>query len=118
LRDGLIYNVLITLARRSPMLLLALGGSIFAILRWKRHPRVSLMTVSAMVIYMIDAVVFQIFLYYFPFMIRNVQVSPKAIDWLYFFIFFFQDFVFAIITILLVAAAFSQRNATPAASTA
>jgi hypothetical protein len=117
LRDGLIYNVLVTLARRSPMLLLALGGSIFAILRWKRHPRVSIMTVSALVIYMIDAVVFQIFLYYFPVMIRSVE-SPKTIDWLYFFVFFFQDFVFVIIIVLLVAAAFSQRNATQTTSTA
>jgi hypothetical protein len=116
LRDGLLYNILIMLARRSPVLLLALGGSIFAILRWKRHPRVSIMTVIAFVICLIDAVVFQIFLYYFPVMIRSV-VSPKTVDWLYFFIFFFQDFVFAAIIILLVAAAFSQRKATPAVST-
>lgn len=107
----------ITLARRSPMLLLALGGIIFALLRWKRHPRVSIMTVSALIIYMIDAVMFQIFLHYFPVMIRSI-VSPKTVDWLYFFVFFFQDFIFAAITILLVAAAFSQRKTTPPPSTA
>jgi hypothetical protein len=106
------------IARRSPMLLLAVGGTVFALIRWKRHPRVSLMTVIALVIYVIDAFVFSIFLYYLPDLIQTMRFTSKGIDWLYFFIFFIGDFVPALIIILLVAAAFSQRNSLPATSNA
>ena len=92
------------------MLLLALGGTIFAIIRWKRHPRVSLMTVIALVIYMIEAFLFSVFLYYLPDLIQAMHFSSKAIDWLYFFVFFFEDLVPALVILLLVGAAFSQRN--------
>ena len=40
------------------------------------------------------------------------------INWLYFFIYFFDDFVFALVIILLTGAAFSQRNLTAANSNA
>jgi hypothetical protein len=97
------------------MLLLALGGSIFAIIRWKLHPRVSLMTLIALAIYVIEAFLFSILLYYIPDLTQSLHVSYKAIDWLYFFVFFFEDFVPALIILLLVGAAFSQRN-TPLAT--
>jgi hypothetical protein len=104
------------IARRSPMLLLALAGTVVALIRWKRHPRVSLMTVIALVIYVIEAFLFSVFLYYLPDLIQTMHFSSKAIDWLYFFVFFFEDFVPALVILLLVAAAFSQRNSLPAAS--
>ncbi len=116
MRDGIVYYLLLMLARRLPMLLLALGGSVFAIVRWKLHPRVSLMTVLALVIYLIEAFLFTIFLYYLPDLIRTTHLSAKAVDWLYFFVFFFEDFVPALIILLLVGAAFSQRNSPPATS--
>lgn len=100
------------------MLLLALGGIVFALIRWKRHPRVSLMTVIALVIYVIEAFLFSVFLYYLPDLIQATHFTSKAIDWLYFFIFFFEDFVPAIVIILLAGAAFSQRNSLPATSNA
>jgi hypothetical protein len=100
------------------MLLLALGGSIFVIIRWKLHPRVSLMTLIALVIYVIEAFLFSILLYYMPDLIQSLHVSSKAIDWLYFFVFFFEDCVPALIILLLVGAAFSQRNSLPAARNA
>ena len=96
------------------MLLFAVGAIIFSLIRWKRHPRVSLMTTVAFVIYLIDAFVFSIFLYVFPTLITSMRMSGKAIDWLYFFIFFFADFVLVIVIVLLVIAAFSQRKSIPA----
>lgn len=95
------------------MLLLALGAIVFSVIRWKRHPRVSLMTAIAFVIYIIDAFLVSILLYILPTMITAMRSSPKVIDWLYFFLFFFLDFVSVIIIILLVGAAFSQRNTIP-----
>jgi hypothetical protein len=101
------------LARRSPMLLLALAAIVFSVIRWKRHPRVSLMTAIAFVIYIIDAFLISILLYMLPTMITAMRSSPKMIDWLYFFVFFFVDFVSVIMIVLLVSAAFSQRNPNP-----
>ena len=100
------------------MLLLASGGIIFALVRWKLHPRASLMTVIALVIFIIDAFVYSIVLYFLPDLFRPMLTSAKMINWLYFFIYFFDDFVFALVIILLTGAAFSQRNLTAANSNA
>ena len=116
MRDGIVYYVLLMLARRLPMLLLALGGIIFAIVRWKLHPRASLMTLLALVIYLVEAFLLSVFLYYLPDMMHPMRLSSKAVDWLYFFVFFFEDFVPALIILLLVGAAFSQRLSPPATS--
>lgn len=92
------------------MLLLVLGGSAFAIIRWKRHPRVSLMTVLAMVIYFVEGVIFLAILYWLPDMMQSMRLSSKASGWLYSLIFFFEDFIFALVIILLVGAAFTKRE--------
>jgi hypothetical protein len=102
------------LARRSPMLLFAVGAIIFSLVRWKRHPRASLLTTIAFVIYLIDAFVFSIILYFIPTLITSMRLSGLTIDWLYFFVFFFADFVYVIVIALLVSAAFSQRKTIPA----
>ena len=99
------------LVRRLPMLLLALGGSVFALLRWKVHPRASLMTVIALVIYLIEAVLFTVFIYYLPELTQSLRISGKATGWLYTLIFFCEDFVLAGVLLLLVAAAFTGRRA-------
>lgn len=100
------------------MLLLAAGGIIFAVIRWKRHPRVSILTAIALVIFLVDAFVYSLVLYFLPDLLRPMLVTTKMISWLYFFIHFFDDFVFAIVIILLVSAAFSQRNGIPSANNA
>jgi hypothetical protein len=106
------------LVRRLPMLLLASGGIIFALVRWKLHPRASLMTVIALVIFIIDALIYSIVLYFLPDLFRPMLTSAKMINWFYFFIYFFDDFVFALVIILLTGAAFSQRNLTAGNSNA
>jgi hypothetical protein len=109
-QNGFAYYFLLMMARRLPMLLLVLGGSAFAIIRWKRHPRVSLMTLLALIIYIVEAILFILFLYWLPDLMHTMRLTPKAESWLYSVIFFFEDFVFALIIILLVGAAFSGRG--------
>jgi hypothetical protein len=110
MQDGFAYYFLMMMARRLPMLLLVLCGIIFALVRWKRHPRVSLMTLLALVIYFVEAVLFILFLYWLPDMMRAMRLSGMAWGWLYTVIFFFEDFVFALVIILLVSAALSGRG--------
>lgn len=92
------------------MLLLSLGGIVFAIVRWKRHPRVSLMTVLALAIHMFEGILFSIFLYWLPELMFKMRLSPAASDNFYLVLFFLEDFVFVVVIILLVGAAFSGRS--------
>lgn len=97
-------------ARRLPMLLLAFGGIVFAIMRWKLHPRASLMTVVALAIYLVDMVVYTLILYWLPSLIEPMRMSPSASRWFYSVVYFIEDIVFAVTIILLVAAAFTDRK--------
>jgi len=108
-RDGFLYYFLMRLVRRLPMLLLCLGGILFAVARWKRHPRVSLMTLSAMLIYLVEAIIFIVFLYWLPNLLEPMRLTPGTESWIYSIIFFFEDFVFALVIVLLVGAAFTKR---------
>ncbi|HEX6189627.1 MAG TPA: hypothetical protein VFZ40_16225 [Pyrinomonadaceae bacterium] len=110
MRDGFLYYFLMQAARRLPMLLFATGAIVFALIRWKRSPRASLMTAVAFVIYLIDWLVFTAFLYWFPEAIQSWKLTPSSRQWIEGIIFFLEDFVTAAIFILLTAAAFSGRN--------
>ena len=92
------------------MILLALAGIVFAIVRWRRHPRVSLMTILALVINLVNMLVFTLILYWLPEFSRALHLSPNGIDWTYTIFEILDDFVYAGILILLVAAAFSKRG--------
>lgn len=114
MRDGFLYYFLIMAARRLPMLLFAAGAIVFALIRWKRSPRPSLMTIIAFVIYLLDWIVFTIFLYWFPELTRSWRMTPSTRQLVEGIIFFCEDFVSAAIFIILVAAAFTGRKpATP-----
>ena len=93
------------------MLLLCVGGILFAIVRWKRHPRPSLMTVLSLLIYLVEGILFIAFLYWMPDLMFAMKLTPKVSAWLYTIIFFVEDFVFALVIILLVGAAYSGRKA-------
>ncbi len=110
MRDGFLYYFLISAARRLPMLIFAAGAILLALMRWKRNPRASLMTVIAFVIYLLDFVIFNAFLYWFPQLTESWHLSPSARQWVDGIIFFFEDFLTAAIIILLTAAAFIGRN--------
>jgi hypothetical protein len=102
--------LLYLLLKRSPLLLLLAGGTGFAIFRWKRHPRVSLMTVLALVICLVETVVFSILYYWFPRYLFSLRLSGQMIDTIESALLLTDDFLFAAVLILLVAAAFTGRN--------
>lgn len=112
MRDGFISYFLMLAARRLPMLLFAVGAIVFALIRWKRNPRASLMTALAFGIYLFDWVIFTVFLYWFPRLIESWRLSSYARAWVDGIIFFCEDFVTAAIFILLTAAAFIGRDRT------
>ena len=107
---GLTSYLFYMLARRIPMLLVCLGGIVFAIARWKRHPRVSLMTVLALALYWVEAFVFLCLRYWLPDLVEAWKLSGSAINVLLVVISLLDDFAFAVVIILLVAAAFSGRK--------
>ena len=100
------------LARRSPVILVALVGIVFAIVRGKRHPTVSLITCIALVIYFIRIVGFTLLNYYLPNIGHALHLADSQVDSAYTVMFVFEDFVYAVILIILVAAAFIGRRPT------
>lgn len=110
MRDGFFYFFLLMMARRVPMLLVVLAGSLLAVLRWKRHPRVSLMTLIALMLYLIEGIVFIAILYWLPELMYAMKLSAKATGWLYTIIFFFEDFAIVAVLLLLVGAALTGRQ--------
>ena len=111
--DNIFSYFLTRVVRRLPMLLLALGGIVFAIMRWKLHPRASLMTVVALGIYLVDMVVYTMILYWLPSIVEPMRMSPSASRFFYSVVYFIEDIVFAVTIILLVAAAFANRKSKP-----
>ena len=112
MRDGFIYWFLMMLLRRLPMLLMAGAGLIVAIVRWRVHPRVSLITAIALVIYFLEIVIYNSFLYYFPNMIEPMRLSSSVMRWMYSLVYFCDDIIASVIIILLVAAAYTGRRQT------
>jgi len=102
----LLYLVL----RRAVLLLVVLAGIVFAFARWKRHPRVSLMTVLGLGIYLIDAFAFALLFHYLPRFFDSLKLTSQNISILDSVLQVCDDFVYAAVLILLVAAAFSQRR--------
>ena len=66
------------------------------------------MTVIALGFYLVESWVATIFFYYLPEMLRST--SPASRSTLYTIIYFIEDFGFAAVLILLVAAAFTGRR--------
>lgn len=98
------------LLRRAVLLLVLLGGIVLAIVRWKRHPRVSLMTTIALVLYLIESFAFAFLVHYLPRFFDTLHLSANNISTLDSVLQLVDDFAFAAVLILLVAAAFSQRG--------
>ena len=108
--DNVFSYFLTRVVRRVPMLLLALGGIVFAFMRWKLHPRASLMTVVALGIYLVDMVVYTLILYWLPSLVEPMRMSTSASRFFYSVVYFIEDIVTAVTILLLVAAAFTNRK--------
>ena len=94
---------------RWPMYLTSFAGLVFAIIRWKRHPRVSLMAILALLLLMGQSLIFNTAFYFLP-RLTEQGFSYGAIDRFYILVEVCRDIVYAVIIVLLVSAAFSQRS--------
>jgi hypothetical protein len=98
------------LLRRAVLLLVILGGLGFAIVCWKRHPRVSLLTTIALGLYLVESFAFAFLFHYLPRFFDTLHLSSTNISVFDSVLQLVNDFAFSAVLILLVAAAFSQRK--------
>ncbi len=92
--------------RRSPVILIAVVGIVVALVRWKGYPKVSLLTLLGMGLLLVQAVVFTI-------IFSLVSTWFGKAQGIYFLYYLIQDFFQALVIILLVTAALSQRSLSP-----
>lgn len=104
-----------SLLQRSPLLLVILVGLVLSIARWKRHPKASLLTVIALGFYVIKLFAFTALNYWIPSLRESMHWSYAAANNLYTVLHVVNDIGFAIVIVLLVAAAFVDRR--PVAAT-
>jgi hypothetical protein len=97
------------LLRRLPIILMALAGILIAIVRWKRHPKVSLLAVLGMGLFLLESLTFMFVYYFLPRFVERGWTFG-SVTTLYALAQACQDFLFAAVIILLVVAAFSQRE--------
>jgi hypothetical protein len=102
------------LLRRAVLLLVIVAGIVFAVVRWKRHPRVSLMTTLALGLYLVESFAFAFLFHYLPRFFDTLRLSPNNISTLDSLLQLVDDFAFVAVLILLVAAAFTGRGRKPA----
>jgi hypothetical protein len=105
-----------SLLQRSPLVVVILAGILFSIVRWRRHPRVSLITLIALVFYLIKIFVFAALNYWLPTLRVSMHLSYAAINNLYTVLNVFSNLVFGVVVIVLVAAAFTGRRSEAAAN--
>ncbi|HSS21336.1 MAG TPA: hypothetical protein VLL54_14775 [Pyrinomonadaceae bacterium] len=97
-------------AARWPMHLIALIGIIVAIVRWQRHPRVSLLAIFGLLLYMGQSLTFGTIFYLLP-RLHQQQYSYSTVNYVYIVVEICRDIVFTGVVVLLVSAAFSARHA-------
>jgi hypothetical protein len=102
--------LLYLLLKKAILLLLVLGGMGFAIVRWKRHPRVSLLTVLALGFYLLQSLTFALLYRWLPTFFYSLKLTAQNISTLDSVLQLIEDFAFVAVLILLVAAAFTGRN--------
>ena len=106
----MITFLLYLLVKKSILLLLVLGGMGFAIARWKRHPRVSLMTVLALGLYLLETLTFAVLYHVLPNFFYSLKLTAQNISTLESVLQIIDDFAYAAVLILLVSAAFTERG--------
>lgn len=104
-----LYQVLYSLLTQLPSFLMIGGCLVFSIIRWKRHPRVSLTVVVALLLLGAHIVVFA-FVYAF---VPNWFAQPgefKTRETVYLVISFIYNLMMAVILGILLAAIFMRRS--------
>ena len=96
-------------SRRWPVMLVVLTGIVFAIVRWKRHPKISALTVAGLVIFKFQSIAF-LSLYYFLPRLATRGWTWASINNLSIVLDLCHDFFYAGAIALLAAAVFSGRK--------
>jgi hypothetical protein len=98
------------LIKKSVLIITILGGIGFAVYRWKRHPRISLMAVLALGLFLFDTLAFAILYDRLPSFFFRLDLTAQNINTFEYVFQLLDDFVFAAVLIMLVAAAFTGRS--------
>ena len=96
-------------AGRIPLFLLLLGGIVFALVRWNRHPKVSFLTILGLLFYLLESVLFTFMMFLLPTFLPAggaLTAGPEFFTVLY----VLDDFAYVAVIIVLVSAVFSQRR--------
>lgn len=101
-------QIIYSLLRRTPMLLLCVIGIAVALIRWRVHPRVSLLVLIAMAMELFLSILFTFVFYGMG--TFAVRYGIENSWWLYTVLYFVQDILFSIVLILLIRAALIHRN--------
>ena len=104
------------LGRRWPVMLVVLAGIVFAIIRWKRHPKVSAFAIAGLLLFQIQSLAFSSMYYKLP-ELANRGWTWAAIDNLSIAIDVCHDIFYALAIALLASAVFSSRNPQPGSQT-
>lgn len=104
------YYFLTSLTQRLPLLIILIAAIIFAIVRWRRHPSVSLMAVIGLGLYVGKVFLFTALSYSVPKIRVSMNLSSAIANHLFEALNFLNNLVWAAILIFLVAAAFTGRN--------
>jgi hypothetical protein len=99
-----------SLLLRTPTLLLFVAGVVFALIRWKRHPKVSLLTLLGLCIWQLASFTFMFINNRLPTWLRENGWTSESQIKVYFAINLTHDLLYSVMLVLLVAAALSQRG--------
>ena len=105
-------------AGRIPLLLLLLGGIGFAIVRWNRHPKVSLLVTLGLLFYLLESTFFTFIIFLLPTFLPGggAFVASGTFYTVYTVLYLIDDVAYAAVIIVLVSAVFTQRQLGPAPS--
>src|SRR5262245_46874102 len=101
--------VLRAMLQRSPVLVVILVGIILALVRWKRHPKVSFCVTLGLVVYLFKHIVLAQLSYSIPGIMKAWSLSYATANNMYTALSVISDLAFAVVVIILVVAAFAQR---------
>lgn len=104
--DSFFYDIFL---RRWPVMLVALAGIVFAIIRWKRHPKVSALVVVGLILFQAQSLFFS-YLYYLLPRLATRGWTWAAIDNLSIAVDLCQDIFFSLAIALLAVAVFLGRG--------
>lgn len=103
-RNQFLSSTIFLFLRRTPLILMAAIGILLSVVRLKRYPRASVLTILALVLFTFAGIFFSLLLQWLT---RNMSAADTGR--VYDVAVVIEDFVFASETILLVAAAYSDR---------